>query len=287
MPDYKPDLARTAEIIKKAGKVVVIGKPQVTNKDADGQKLRPEYIIAAVKGIWQAGLPAELTFRIPEAILKEAVPQLVQCRAELYEAGHPVALGIGSIAAISELETALEWRLDFVVAPSSGVGGTYQPHPHFNGQYRDPIVFVKLALAYNVFAAPAAFTPNEIAFYLFREDGNRPDALKIFNSELLAADNAKALGGLLAPFAREDGMFANKGYVIMPTGAVNRKTGPAFEHVITANGFFPVLGMSDPIECMKGAASADLAQYRAAVQQFLSDYALNKQAFLDKLAKPK
>ena len=275
MAGYVLDRARTGELLKKAGKVVVIGKPQVRNK-ADGSQVTTDYVVAAVQGIWQAGLPAELTFRISEGILKEAMQALVPERARLYAEGKQVLLGTGSICALSELESALNMGFDFVVSPADGIGGT---HLSMGGSYEDPIRFVQLSRQANVYAAPAAFSPREVGFYLFRDDGLRPDALKIFNSEVLAADNAKALGGLLAPFARDDGRYANKGYIIMPTGAVNRKTGPTFEDVIRANGFFPVLGMSDPIEAMKDKASRDPAAYATAIQQFILDYSANLQAF--------
>lgn len=73
MVEYKRDIGRTTDIVKQAGIIVVMGKPQVRNKDDKGHDgkpiIRPEYVIAAVNGIWYAGLPAELTFRIPESIL--------------------------------------------------------------------------------------------------------------------------------------------------------------------------------------------------------------------------
>ena len=157
---------------------------------------------------------------------------------------------------------------DFVVAPSNGIGGATLP----GGGYRDPIDFVRLTREAGVFSAPAAFSPSEVAFYLFRDDGLRPDALKIFNSELLAPNDAKALGGLLAPFARDEGDYANNGFVIMPTGAVNRKTGPAFEDAIRKNGFYPVLGMSDPLKDMAEQATTNPADYTAGAKAFLEEY---------------
>ncbi len=167
MAEYKgPDRKRTDHIIREAGIVVVMGKPQVRNKDdkgTDGKAvIRPEYIIAAVKGVWQAGLPAELTFRIPESILKEAVQQLVIDRQESYKQGEQVVLGVGSICAFSELESAIEMGFDFVVAPSNGMGGAYigTGNGRLSNRYRDPIDFVVTAYQSNVFTAPAAFTPS-------------------------------------------------------------------------------------------------------------------------------
>ncbi|MBT5874461.1 MAG: hypothetical protein HOH43_13670 [Candidatus Latescibacteria bacterium] len=272
MPEYTPDIDRTGRLIKAMGKVVVIGKPQVRNKQDTGSDgtpvVRPEYIVALIKGVWEAGFPAELTFRIPESILREAMEELVPERARWYAAGREVLLGVGSVCAYSELQSALDMGFDFVVAPSNGIGGATVA----GGGYRDPIDFVRLTREAGVFSAPAAFSPSEVAFYLFRDDGLRPDALKIFNSELLAPNEAKALGGLLAPFAREDGPYANSDFVIMPTGAVNRKTGPAFEKAISKNGFFPVLGMSDPLKDMAENATRNPSDYAMEAKAFVEDY---------------
>lgn len=280
MPAYSPSIERTAGLIKEVGKVVVVGKPQVRNKQDTGPDgkpvIRPEYVVATIKGIWEAGLPAELTFRIPEYILREAMQELVPERARLYEQGKQVLLGVGSVCAYGELEAALDMGFDFVVAPADGIGGARSPED--SSIYRDPIDFVRLTHQAEIYAAPAAFTPREVGFYLFRDDGLKPDGLKIFNSELLAADEAKALGGLLAPFARDEGPYANAGFVIMPTGAVNRKTGPAFEAAIRKNGFYPVLGMSDPLKEMTEKASLNPADYTASAQKFLEEYEANKQA---------
>ncbi len=272
MAGYTPDIERTERLIKDVGKVVVIGKPQVRNKEdvgADGKPvIRPEYIVALIKGVWEAGLPAELTFRIPESILREAMEELAPERARWYAEGKEVLLGVGSVCAYGELEAALGMGFDFVVAPSNGIGGTTLR----DGGYRDPIDFVRLTREAGIFSAPAAFSPSEVGFYLFRDDGLRPDALKIFNSELLASNDSKALGGLLAPFARDEGEYSNKGFVIMPTGAVNRKTGPAFEDAIRKNGFYPVLGMSDPLKDMAERATTNPADYTATAKAFLVEY---------------
>ncbi len=101
----------------------------------------------------------------------------------------------------------------------------------------------------------------------------------------MAANNAKAFAGLLAPFARDEGDYKNTGYIIIPTGAVNRKTGPAFVDAIKQNGFYPVLGMSDPLDAMKERASKDPADYAASVQKFLEDYATNTKAFAEAKSK--
>jgi hypothetical protein len=48
---------------------------------------------------------------------------------------------------------------------------------------------------------------------------------------------------LLVPYQRD----RHAGRIIMPTGGVDRKTGPEFQKNISKYGFFPVLGMSDPL----------------------------------------
>tara|TARA_Y100000310_G_scaffold344401_1_gene456978 strand:+ start:1707 stop:2516 length:810 start_codon:yes stop_codon:yes gene_type:complete len=255
----------------EAGKVVVIGKPHIT--DAQGN-MRAEYAVAAIEGIWAAGLPAEVTFRFPEAILRETAEE-ISAKYGSAKSDRPGRLGVGSIAAMSELEKALAFNVfNFVVSPSRGVGGEHKDNDaaYGNRQYHDPIDFVKVAQNEDISAAPATFDGNGVELYLFRDDGIRPDILKVFNSELLAQNEAKALAGLLAPYAREDGRHANAGFPIMPTGGVNAKSGPDFEKAIRSNGFTPILGMSDPITSMKGEAVNNVNAYEAAVLGFLKKY---------------
>jgi hypothetical protein len=116
------------------------------------------------------------------------------------------------------------------VSPDSGMGG-----------FREKIDFVRISRKAGVFGAPAGFTPSELSYWIERDDGLEPDAVKVFNSSVYGPKN---LGGLLAPYQRE----RHAGRIIMPTGGVNRETGPGFQANISKRDFFPVLGMSDPLK---------------------------------------
>jgi len=100
---------------------------------------------------------------------------------------------------------------------------------------------VRIAREADVFCAPAGFSPSELSYWIEREDGLEPDAVKVFNSSVYGPKN---LGGLLAPYQRN----RHTGRIIMPTGGVNRTTGLEFRANISKRGFFPVLGMSDPLK---------------------------------------
>ena len=219
MAEYKRDPARVDKALREKGIAVVMGKDHAK---------KPQDAINTVKAVYEAGYVAEVTFRIDEGILREAMSELTRIRAES-DPDDPMVLGVGSIISPRELEAAIEMGFDMAVSPDSGMGG-----------FREKIDFIKIAREAKVFAAPAAFTPSELSYWIERDDGLEPDAVKIFNSSVYGPKN---LGGLLAPYQRE----RHTGRIIMPTGGVNRKTGPEFQMNILKRGFFPVLGMSDPL----------------------------------------
>ena len=62
----------------------------------------------------------------------------------------------------------------------------------------------------------------------------------------------------------------------MPTGGVDRKTGPEFQKNILKYGFFPVLGMSDPLNLMlekKMPGDPDILQ--ESLQKFKEEFTAN------------
>jgi len=219
MAEYKRDPARVDKVLRKIGVVVVMGKDHAR---------KPEDVINTVKAVHEAGYVAEVTFRIEERILREAMSELTRMRAES-DPDNPMILGVGSIINPRELESAIDMGFDMAVSPDSGMGG-----------FREKIDFVKITRAAKVFGAPAGFTPSEFSYWIERDDGLEPDAVKIFNSSVYGPKN---LGGLLAPYQRD----RHVGRMIMPTGGVDRKTGPEFQINISRYKFFPVLGMSDPL----------------------------------------
>ncbi len=220
MAEYKRDPARVEKALREKGVVVVMGK---------GHARKPEDLINSVIAIHEAGYVAEVTFRIEESMLREAMSELTRMRAKS-DPDDPMLLGVGSIINPRELDAAIEMGFDMAVSPDSGMGG-----------FKEKIDFVKIARKASVFGAPAAFTPSELSYWIERGDGLEPDAVKIFNSSVYCP---KDLGGLLAPYQRD----RHTGRIIMPTGGVNRETGPGFQMNISKRGFYPVLGMSDPLK---------------------------------------
>lgn len=220
MAEYKRDPARVDKVLRKKGIVIVMGKNHARNADD---------VVNTVKAIKEFGYVPEVTFRIDEGILREAMSELIRMRSES-NPDDPMILGVGSIINPHELESAIEMGFDMAVSPDSGMGG-----------YRKKIDFVKITRKAGVFGAPAGFSPSEFSYWIEREDGLIPDAIKIFNSSVYGP---KELGGLLAPYQRD----RHKGRIIMPTGGVSRETGADFQDNIMKFGFFPVLGMSDPLK---------------------------------------
>jgi 2-keto-3-deoxy-6-phosphogluconate aldolase len=220
---YTRDPARVDKALREKGVVVVMGRDAART---------PQDVINTVQAIYEAGYVVEITFRIPEGVVREAMAELRRLRAESFRTrpGDPLLLGVGSVINPRELEAAIEMGFDMIVGPDSGMGGC-----------REPIEFVRMARAARVFGVPGAFSPSEFAYFLEREDGLEPDGIKIFNSSIYGPSG---VGALLAPYQRD----RHGGKLIMPTGGVNVKTGPAFQEQIARRGFFPALGMSAPLE---------------------------------------
>ena len=257
---YERNPANVDARMRATGIVVVVGADYAQIPETG--KFEPGYAIETVKAINSAGYVPELTFRIPEDVLREAMADLRRIRDESPR-DNPMLIGVGSVINPRELEAALEMGFDFVVAPDSGMGG----YPG-SGSYKEAIDFVRIARGANVWCAPAAF-PGNFSYYLERSDGLEPDAIKIFPAYALGP---KGLGDFLAPYARE----RHKGRAIMPTGKVDRETGPQYQEQILKRGFYPLLGMSSPLEgALKagkpgdpGALAESLAEFRGAFQHY-------------------
>ena len=223
MLEYQRDRHRVDKVIRKSGVVVVMNKKHVRT---------PEHMVTTMWEVYQAGYVAECTFRIEQAILKEAMQELRRRRAEC-PADNPFVLGVGSVINPMELEAALEMGFDMVVAPANVMGGY--------GQGKE---FVKIAREANVYSAPAVFTPSELQYFIERSDGLEPDAIKVFPAGSHGPSGIKAL---LAPYVRE----RHSGRIIMPTGGVDYESGPKYQEAILASGFSPVLGMSAPLKLVE------------------------------------
>jgi len=219
MAQYKYDIKRVDSALRKSGVVVVMNKSHIQ---------APRHFVDTMWEVYKAGYVSECTFRIDPGLLMEGMQELIKRRAAA-PADRPFVLGVGSIINPMELETAIDMGFDMIVAPANVMGG-----------YAPGIEFVKIAHAANRFTAPAVFSPTELGYFIEREDGNEPDAIKIFPAR---SHGPKGIGDLLAPYVRD----RHKDRIIMPTGAVDFVTGPEHIKAISKAGFFPVLGMSAPL----------------------------------------
>lgn len=242
MAQYKRDRSRVDKAIRASGVVVVINKKHVKN---------PQHMVTTMWEVYQAGYVAECTFRIDEGILREAMGELVAKRAEV-PADKPFILGVGSVINPKELEAAIDMGFDMIVAPANVMGG------HGQGEQ-----FVKICQGAGVFSAPAIFTPTELQYFIERDDGLEPDGIKVFPANSHGPGGVK---GLLAPYVRE----RHSGRIIMPTGGVDCETGPKYRDAISANGYFPVLGMSAPLA---GVAEADKPGDVETIRKSLAEFA--------------
>jgi len=220
MAEYQRDRKRMDAALRKSGIVVVMNKSHITS---------PADMITTMKAVYEAGYVAEVTFRIEEGILREAMGELLRLRAES-PPDKPFCLGVGSVISPAELDAAIEMGFDMVVAPANVMGG--------HGQGAD---FVRITREAEVFSAPAVFTPTELNYFLERPDDSVPDAIKVFPAR---SHGPKGVSDLLAPYVRE----RHNGRIIMPTGAVDYETGPQYIQAIRSRGYAPVLGMSAPLK---------------------------------------
>jgi 2-keto-3-deoxy-6-phosphogluconate aldolase len=238
---YKRSRKNVDAALRASGVVVVMNRDHIK---------KPEDMVVTVREIYEAGMVAEVTFRIDEGILRDGMKELVGMRAST-PAEKPMILGVGSVINPRELQAAIDMGFDMIVAPGNVMGG-----------YGDASEFVKICQQEEVFTAPAIFTPTELQYFIERGDGLEPDAIKIFPAR---SHGPKGLSDLLAPFVRD----RHKARIIMPTGAVDYETGPLYQQAISGRGFFPVLGMSSPLALVdKEKKPGDIACIRRALADF-------------------
>lgn len=244
---YPRDPKRVDAALRKAGVVVVMNKDHVQTA---------AHAVTTMRAVYQAGYVAELTFRIDEGLLREAMRELTKLRAAA-PADKPFVLGVGSVINPKELESAIAMGFDLIVAPANVMGGC--------GEGKE---FVRIAHQAGVFAAPAAFSPTELNYFLERDDGLEPDAIKVFPAR---SHGPEGMADLLAPFARE----RHAGKLLMPTGAVNLETGPKYHQAIAKRGFTPVLGMSAPLQLVADRKKpGDAATIQEALDTFKRTFKL-------------
>lgn len=241
MGDYKRDRSRVDKALRKSGIVVVMNKDHVK---------KPEHLAITMWEVYQAGYVAECTFRIEEGLIREGMAELVKKREES-TADNPFVLGVGSIINPKELFSAMELGFDMIVAPANVMSG-----------YAEPKEFVRITREADIFSSPAIFTPAELQYFIEREDGLEPDAIKIFPAR---SHGPLGLSDLLAPYVRD----RHKDRIIMPTGAVNFESGPEYIKVISKRGYTPVLGMSAPLSLVgKREKPGDVDTIRESLSEF-------------------
>jgi len=249
MLDYQRNRDRVDKAIRKSVVVVVVNKNHVKE---------PEHMVTTMWEIYKAGYVAECTFRIEEYILKEGMQELTKKRAECPE-DNPFILGVGSVINPKELESAIDMGFDMIVAPANVMGG-----------YGEGKEFVKLTREADIFSAPAILTPTELQYFIERDDGLEPDAIKVFPASVHGPGGIKAL---LAPYVRE----RHAGRIIMPTGGVDYETGPKYKEAILSRGYTPVLGMSAPLKLVeKEAKPGDAKIIRESLTQFKQKFSMDR-----------
>ena len=242
---HERNRAQVDTALRKSGIVVVMAQAHIKS---------PEHMITTMKAVHDAGFVAEVTFRIEEGILREAMHELVKLR-DHSPADNPFLMGVGSVINPQELESAIQMGFDMIVAPANVMGG------HGEG-----CEFVKACHDTNVFCAPAVFTPTEINYFLEPKDGLAPDAIKVFPAR---SHGPKGIADLLAPYARA----RHKEKLIMPTGAVDFETGPEYIKAISSRGYTPVLGMSAPLGLVvKREAPGDIDIINESLNNFKSKF---------------
>ena len=245
MSEYQRNRSRVDGALRRSGIVVVMNRDHIK---------KPGDMVVTMQEVYRAGLVAECTFRIEEGILREAMQELVKLRAES-PADNPFVLGVGSVINPGELEAAIEMGFDMVVAPANVMGGY--------GEGKD---FVRICHDSDVFASPAVFTPTEFQYFIERDDGLEPDAIKIFPARVMGP---QGLSDLLAPYVRD----RHRDRIIMPTGAVNFESGPKYQEAIRKRGFFPMLGMSAPLALVRERKKpGDVDTIRESLEAFGSKF---------------
>jgi 2-keto-3-deoxy-6-phosphogluconate aldolase len=216
---YTRDSKEVEKALRKRGIIVIMLKAHAR---------APEDIITTVTAIHEAGLFPEVTYRIDEGIIQEAMTELNRMRDSFGSDG-PLRVGIGSITVPAEMEKAIELGFDMVVSPDNAFEG-----------FGKKIEFARMAQKASVYSAPGAMTPGEFRYWLVGEDGITPDAIKVFPASVYGPEG---LGRMLDPYQRD----RHQGRIVIPTGGVNASNGPAFQKNIRSRGFDVALAMSDPM----------------------------------------
>ena len=215
-----------------------------------------EQLFNTVSAIHKAGFMAEATMRIDQGIIAEAMPALQKLRSEELAAGRNLILAMGSITCDAELMLAAKWGCNMLVGPANMVSkGT------------NPDVVLKRMQNNGFFLAPAISVYNPQGFQDLLTGSFSPDTIKIF-----PAVSASAIKTLLAPNDRKH----RHGIRLMPTGGVTVESAWEMVTVMEKAGFFPLLGMSSPLEeVVKKHAQGNPDAIQAALLYFRQQFLIN------------
>jgi 2-keto-3-deoxy-6-phosphogluconate aldolase len=240
--EFRLDRNRTAAALMASRVVVVMTKDHVKTA---------RHLVDTMWTVYQAGFVAEATMRIPEPIIRDAMPELINLRQAELEKGKTFVLGVGSITSDRDREVAAELGFDMLVGPGKMIG-----------QKTDPYEVLGKLQKMGYFLAPAAATPSEFEDWL----GPLfiPDAIKVYPAD--------ATKNLLPPCARPERQVIK----VMPTGGVDDLTGPKQVKLIAKNGFIPMLGMSKPLEAViKNQAPGDIPLIWRSIGDFIGSFLAN------------
>src|SRR3990172_1049485 len=117
---YTRDPSRVDKALRHKGIVVVMAREYARN---------PQDVVNTIQAISEAGYLAEVTFRIPEGIVKEAMGELRKRREETFRTSpnDPMVIGVGSVVNPRELEAAIEMGFDMIVGPDTCMEGCREP----------------------------------------------------------------------------------------------------------------------------------------------------------------
>ena len=109
---YEKSIEQTEKALRKKGVVAIMLKAHANS---------PEDIVTTVTTIHQMGYFPEITYRIDEGMVAEAMSEISKVRDDFGD--DPLRVGIGSITEPRELEKSIELGFDMVVSPDNAFEG--------------------------------------------------------------------------------------------------------------------------------------------------------------------
>lgn len=246
------DSKQTKTLLSQTGLIVIITPQHVRTA---------EHLVTTVLEVHQAGFIPELTFRLSDQLIHDAIDELNKRRDDC-PGEHPLIIGAGSILNSAELVTAVDLGFDFVISPGNITGTT----DGWTGCMR-------ICQETQVLCIPAFYTPTELQTLIEGNPGYEPDVLKLFPAHNYGPDGVR---DVLSPFLRP----RHEHRTMIPTGGITLETAPAYWDAVRSAGFAPALAMTNPLKpVIDRHAPGDAALIRQAMKDcrkalsFLSDTA--------------